>query len=53
MVNDDVVDLYGRTHVGTKVVVLPMGQDQIAQAQRPAATPLHATSGRFRASSLR
>jgi lipoprotein-anchoring transpeptidase ErfK/SrfK len=25
MVNDDVIDLYGRVNVGTKVVVLPMG----------------------------
>jgi lipoprotein-anchoring transpeptidase ErfK/SrfK len=24
MLNEDVVDLYGRTHIGTKVVVLPM-----------------------------
>jgi lipoprotein-anchoring transpeptidase ErfK/SrfK len=24
MVNDDVIDLFGRTHVGTKVIVMPM-----------------------------
>jgi lipoprotein-anchoring transpeptidase ErfK/SrfK len=31
MVNEDVIDLYGRTRVGTKVVVLPMVQRHIAQ----------------------
>ena len=30
MVNDDVIDLYGRTHIGTIVVVLPMHQQDIA-----------------------
>ena len=34
MLNEDVIDLYGRTHVGTKVVVLPMEQHHVAQAQR-------------------
>jgi lipoprotein-anchoring transpeptidase ErfK/SrfK len=24
LLNEDVIDLYGRTHIGTKVVVLPM-----------------------------
>ena len=38
MVNDDVIDLYGRTHIGTKVVVLPMYQQSIANAH-PARTP--------------
>ncbi len=52
MVNDDVIDLYGRTHVGTKVVVLPMDQHHIAQAQRSAPNSTRATSGRLRASSL-
>jgi lipoprotein-anchoring transpeptidase ErfK/SrfK len=52
MVNDDVIDLYGRVHVGTKVVVLPMEQAHIAQAQRLILPATRATSGRFRASSL-
>ncbi len=52
MVNEDVIDLYGRTRVGTKVVVLPMGHHQIAQAQGSAPTPIGAASGRFRASSI-
>jgi hypothetical protein len=26
MLNEDVIDLYNRTHVGTKVVVLPMNR---------------------------
>jgi lipoprotein-anchoring transpeptidase ErfK/SrfK len=34
MVNEDVMDLYGRVNVGTKVVVLPMGphRDEVAHA---------------------
>jgi lipoprotein-anchoring transpeptidase ErfK/SrfK len=52
MVNDDVVDLYARTHVGTKVVVLPMGQHHIVQTPRPAAAPVQATASRLRASSI-
>jgi lipoprotein-anchoring transpeptidase ErfK/SrfK len=52
MVNEDVIDLYGRTHVGTKVVVLPMGHPLIAQAGYTAHTPTPATSSRLRASSL-
>ena len=52
MVNDDVIDLYGRTHVGTKVVVLPMDQHHIAQAQRPVPNSMRATSARLRASSV-
>jgi lipoprotein-anchoring transpeptidase ErfK/SrfK len=52
MVNDDVIDLYSRTHVGTKVVVLPMGQHHIAQPQRPAPAPVHATARGFRASGI-
>ncbi len=35
MVNDDVIDLYARTQVGTKVVVLPMVQHDLAQMQQP------------------
>jgi lipoprotein-anchoring transpeptidase ErfK/SrfK len=52
MVNDDVIDLYSRTHVGTKVVVLPMGQHHIAQPQRPAPAPVQATARGFRASGI-
>jgi lipoprotein-anchoring transpeptidase ErfK/SrfK len=52
MVNDDVIDLYGRTHVGTKVIVLPMDQHHIALAQRPAPTSTRATSARLRGSSV-
>jgi hypothetical protein len=52
MVNDDVVDLYSRTHVGTKVVVLPMSPHHIAQPQRPAPTPAHATARGIRASGI-
>jgi len=50
MVNDDVIDLYNRTHVGTKVIVLPMEQHHTAQAL--VAIPTPAASGRFRAASL-
>ena len=32
MLNDDVIDLYGRTQVGTKVVVLPMQPRHFAQS---------------------
>ena len=32
MLNDDVIDLYGRTQVGTKVVVLPMERRHFAQS---------------------
>jgi hypothetical protein len=52
MVNDDVIDLYGRTHVGTKVVVLPMEQARIVQTQPPIVWPTRTTSSRFRASSV-
>jgi lipoprotein-anchoring transpeptidase ErfK/SrfK len=38
MLNDDVIDLYGRTHIGTKVMVLPISQLVIANA-RQARTP--------------
>jgi lipoprotein-anchoring transpeptidase ErfK/SrfK len=34
MVNEDVIDLYGRTHVGTKVVVLPMNKRHIVEARK-------------------
>jgi lipoprotein-anchoring transpeptidase ErfK/SrfK len=42
MVNDDVVDLYKRVNVGTKVVVLPMGyraEKRARVASTPAAAP--------------
>jgi lipoprotein-anchoring transpeptidase ErfK/SrfK len=38
MLNEDVIDLYGRAHVGTKVIVLPMGHRQVAMALLPPAT---------------
>ena len=34
MLNEDVTDLYGRVHVGTKVVVLPGSPSQLARQQR-------------------
>ena len=37
MLNEDVIDLYARTHVGTKVIVLPMGHRQVALASLPSA----------------
>jgi lipoprotein-anchoring transpeptidase ErfK/SrfK len=40
MLNEDVVDLYDRTHIGTKVLVLPADQRHVAQLTpaSPAAT---------------
>jgi lipoprotein-anchoring transpeptidase ErfK/SrfK len=35
MLNEDVIDLYQRTHVGTKVVVLPMNHIEAANGGRP------------------
>ena len=32
MLNEDVIDLYGRTSIGTKVVVLPMTNHKVAQS---------------------
>jgi hypothetical protein len=32
MLNDDVIDLYGRAQVGTKVVVLPIERRHFAQS---------------------
>jgi lipoprotein-anchoring transpeptidase ErfK/SrfK len=52
LLNEDVIDLYGRTHVGTKVVVLPMDHHYVAQANlgpKPVALTRRATV----ASSLR
>src|SRR3981081_180497 len=33
MANDDVIDLYGRVNVGTKVVVLPVAERDAAEAR--------------------
>ncbi len=33
MLNEDVIDLYGRTHIGTRVVVLPIDHRHIAQTE--------------------
>ena len=54
MVNDDVIDLYGRVHVGTKVVVLPMEQGShcASAAAHSVAAAMRTTSGRFRAASI-
>ena len=35
MMNEDVIDLYNRVHIGTKVIVLPMG------ARRASASSMH------------
>jgi lipoprotein-anchoring transpeptidase ErfK/SrfK len=37
MLNEDVIDLYGRTQIGTKVVVLPMNHHHIAMTSVPSA----------------
>jgi lipoprotein-anchoring transpeptidase ErfK/SrfK len=50
MLNEDVIDLYGRTHIGTKVVVLP---DFVPPAESSAhAAPAGAISRRIHTSSL-
>jgi lipoprotein-anchoring transpeptidase ErfK/SrfK len=53
MLNADVIDLFGRTHIGTKVVVLPDSRP-VASAPRPrvSAAPAPAAPTRFRTSSL-
>ena len=38
MLNDDVIDLYARARVGTKVIVLPMSHRQLAMASTEALT---------------
>jgi lipoprotein-anchoring transpeptidase ErfK/SrfK len=38
MLNEDVIDLYARTQIGTKVVVLPTSHHQIAMVSAPSAT---------------
>jgi lipoprotein-anchoring transpeptidase ErfK/SrfK len=35
MLNEDVIDLYDHTHIGTKVVVLPMNHIDTARSSRP------------------
>src|SRR6185369_12998184 len=54
MLNADVTDLYARTRVGTKVVVLPMGQQRHAHGHQTGNTPAatRAASTNFRASNL-
>ena len=57
MANEDVIDLYSRTRVGTKVVVLPMGQRHVAEIEpvqptHTALAPTLDTSGRFHASGI-
>lgn len=54
MMNEDVIDLYDRVQVGTRVVILPMSSHQIAQTQRPqtVSIPVTATSNGFGASYL-
>jgi len=55
MVNEDVIDLYGRVDVGTKVVVLPAEphrvSDQGAQL-RAMTSPVSLAAGRVRAAAL-
>jgi hypothetical protein len=52
LVNDDVIDLYGRVHVGTKVVVLPMEQTHIVQVRRSVPSPMRTTFIPLSASNL-
>jgi len=52
MVNDDVIDLYGRTRVGTKVIVLPMEQHRFAQTAAANPAPMQAISGLTHAASV-
>jgi lipoprotein-anchoring transpeptidase ErfK/SrfK len=51
MANDDVIDLYGRTRVGTKVIVLPM-EHHVAQTRAANPVPIQARSGLTHAASL-
>jgi lipoprotein-anchoring transpeptidase ErfK/SrfK len=54
MVNADVIDLYRRIHIGTKVVVLPMSPDVIVRAPgaRHVASSMNVATKRIRTSSL-
>jgi len=47
MLNEDVIDLYQRAHVGTKVIVLPMSHFEAANGTRllDSAAPHAATIG--------
>lgn len=47
MLNEDVIDLYGRAKIGTKVVVLPMEQRHVAQAAASSKPITVATGGIF------
>ncbi len=44
MVNDDVIDLYGRIHIGTKVVVLPMRPQDVPNTHQVRTTGLFHSS---------
>jgi lipoprotein-anchoring transpeptidase ErfK/SrfK len=50
MTNEDVIDLYGRVEVGTKVVVLPA--EHRVSDQRPATPPVSFPMGRMQAAAL-
>jgi hypothetical protein len=55
MINEDVIDLYGRVDVGTKVMVLPAEAHRLADQTTPirsASMPESAGSNRLRSSSL-
>jgi lipoprotein-anchoring transpeptidase ErfK/SrfK len=48
MMNEDVIDLYNRVHVGTKVIVLPMGARRAsASTVRDTETPALQARGPF------
>jgi lipoprotein-anchoring transpeptidase ErfK/SrfK len=51
MINEDVIDLYGRVEVGTKVVVLPA--EHRVSDQRPATPTVSYPMGRMQAAALR
>ncbi len=57
LANEDVIDLYNRVNVGTKVVVLPMAhppviQHRVAQTRPVVPAPASQTSGRFNGADL-
>jgi lipoprotein-anchoring transpeptidase ErfK/SrfK len=52
MINEDVIDLYGRVEVGTKVVVLPAEHRMSDQQLRPATSPVSLATSRVRAAAL-
>jgi len=47
MLNADVIDLYERTHIGTRVVVLPMNNWHVAQSAPAATAPAPKRAGIF------